>query len=139
MTRDERFVCDLRDDELVREPLRVDEAERLSVGLDLVAFGAQAVGPELERVRRPDAPDDGVHHPVPRLAGPRVRVLEERDVRARVSLLVGVEEVVDGRVVLVHGLLHEPKAQRARVEIDVRRRVAGDARHMVNPLQLHGA
>src|SRR5437660_1504252 len=68
---------------------------------------------------------------------PRVRVLEERDVRARAALLVRVEEVVDGRVVLVHRLLDEPQAEDAGIEVDVPRRVAGDQRDVVDPLELH--
>ena len=40
-------------------------------------------------------------------------VLEERQVVARRALFVAVEEVVDGRVVLVDGLLHEPHAHDA--------------------------
>src|SRR4051794_41983565 len=76
-------------------------------------------------------------HPAPRLAGSRVRILEERDVRAGPPFLVGVEEVVDGRVVLVDGLLHEPQAEDARVEVDVARRVARDARHVMDAVEPH--
>ena len=137
MVRDQRRVRDVRDDELVLQPFGIGEAERLAVGLDLVALRAQPVRPELERLGRGDAPDDGVDHPVARLAGLRVRVLEERDVGARVPLFVGVEEVVDGRVVLVDRLLHEPQAEDARVEVDVPRRVAGDARDVVDPVETH--
>ena len=135
MPRHERLVGDLRDDELVREPLGILEAERLAVRLDLVPLGAQPVRPELERVGGGDPPDDGVHHAVSGLSRPRVRVLEERDVGAGVPVLVGVEEVVDRRVVLVHGLLHEPQAEDARVEVDVPRRVGGDARHVVDAVE----
>src|SRR4051794_18275092 len=76
-------------------------------------------------------------HPAPRLAGSRVRILEERDVRAGPPFLVGVEEVVDGRVVLVDGLLHEPQAEDARVEVDVPRRIARDARHVMDAVEPH--
>jgi len=45
--------------------------------------------------------------------------------------------VVDRRVVLVHGLLHEPEPERARVELDVEACVAGDARDVVDAVELH--
>ena len=139
MVRDERLVRNLRDDELVCETFGILEAERLAVGLDLVALRAQPLGPELERVGRAHPPDDGVHHPVAGLAEPRVRVLEEGDVGARVPLLVRVEEVVDGRIVLVHGLLHEPEPENAGVEVEVPGRVGRDARHVVDAVEPHVA
>ena len=45
--------------------------------------------------------------------------------------------MVDGRVVLVHGLLHEPKPEHAGVEVDVPGRVARDARDVVDAVELH--
>src|SRR6185295_19824057 len=53
------------------------------------------------------------------------------------AFLVGVEEVVDGRVVLVHRFLDEPEAEDANVEVDVARSVGGDARDVVDTLELH--
>ena len=46
-------------------------------------------------------------------------VLEEGDIGPGAAGLVRVEEVVHGGVVLVHGLLDEPKPEHARVEVDV--------------------
>ena len=86
---------------------------------------------------RADPPDDRVHHPGARLAARRAGVLEERDVRAGAAALVGVEEVVDGRIVLVDGLLHQPQTQHPGVEVDVPGRVAGDQRDVVDPFELH--
>ena len=91
--------------------------------------------PEVERLLRADAPLHRVHHPRAGSTAPNARVLEERDVAARRSVLVRVEEVVDGRVVLVDRLLHEPQAEDARVEVDVSRRVARDARHVVDAVE----
>ena len=67
---------------------------------------------------------------IPAPARPRGEsgILEERDVGARGAALVGVEQVVDGRVVLVHRLLDEAEPERPRVEVDVAGRVARDAR-----------
>ena len=53
------------------------------------------------------------------------------------AALVGVEQVVDGRVVLVDRLLDDPEAEHAHVEVDVPRRVAGDAGDVVDALELH--
>ena len=75
-------------------------------------------------------------------AGPardRARVLEERDVGAGAAELVRVEQVVDGRIVLVDGLLDHPEAQHARVEVDVAGRVAGDRRDVMDAFELHVA
>ena len=134
MVGDERRVVRLDDGQLVLEPLRVGEAEEA-----LAALSSDALLPEVERVGRGDAPDDAVHHAGAGAARSCVRILEERDVGAGAALLVGVEEVVDGRVVLVHRLLHEPQAERARVVLDVPRRVAGDARDVMHALELHRA
>src|SRR2546423_1768455 len=82
----------------------------------------------------------GRGRPAPAAAGtsrPGMRILEEGQVAAGAPLLVGVEEVVDGRIVLVDGLLHEPQAENADVEVDVAGRVAGDAGDVVDPLEAH--
>src|SRR5205823_2884613 len=55
----------------------------------------------------------------------------------RRALLVAVEEVIDGRVVLVDALLDHPQAQHADVELDVPGRVRGDRRDVVDALELH--
>ena len=78
-----------------------------------------------------------MHHAGARPPAREARVLEEGDVGAGASLLVGVEEVVDGRVVLVDRLLHEPQAEDARVEVHVPRGVGGDRRDVVDPFELH--
>ncbi len=55
------------------------------------------------------------------------------------ALLVRVEEVVDGGVVLVHGLLHQAQSQHPRVEVEVALRVPGDGRDVVDAFELHFA
>ncbi len=75
--------------------------------------------------------------PVAGAAAPGARVLEERDVGARAAQLVGVEEVVDGRVVLVDRLLDHPQPEDAGVEVDVAGCVAGDARDVVDAFEAH--
>ena len=70
-------------------------------------------------------------------AGSGVRELEEGEVGARISLLVGVEQVVDARVVLVHGLLHHAQAHQAGVEVDVALGIGRDARDVVDAFELH--
>jgi hypothetical protein len=77
--------------------------------------------------------------PAPAPARRRARVLEERQLGARVALLVGEEEVVDGRVVLVDRLGHQAQAQHAGVEVDVAGGVAGDRRDVVDAVEPHGA
>ena len=65
------------------------------------------------------------------------RVLEEGDVRAWVAGLVGVEQVIDGGVVLVDRLLHQPQPEDAGVEVDVALRVGGDRCDVVDAFELH--
>ncbi len=129
-------AADLRvvDDELEREPFRIGEDERA-----VAALAAHALLPEVERLLAPDAEDDAVHHAVPGAAADRPGVLEERDVGAGRAELVGVEEVVDARVVLVDGLLDETQSERPGVVVEVLGRVARDARDVVDPVEPHTA
>ena len=127
------------DDQLVVEALEVGEAQDASSPRsDAVPSRGEALLPEVERRGGGDAPDDPVHHPGAGPAGLGVRVLEEGQVGAGAGLLVAVEEVVDGRVVLVDGLGGQPQAEDARVEVDVARRVAGDRGDVVDAVELHG-
>ncbi len=132
MVSDERRVVRLDDRQLVLETFGIGEAEE-----PLAALASDALLPEVERVGRGDSPDDAVHHAGAGASGRCVRILEERDVRAGAALLVCVEQVVDRRVVLVHGLLHEPQAKRASVVVDVLRRVPGDAGDVMHAFELH--
>src|SRR5204863_3205133 len=97
----------------------------------------ESPGPELKRFGRSNPPEDAVDHPVAGSARGDPRILEEGDVRAGIPLLVRVEEVVDGRVVLVDRLLHHPQAENARIEVDVRLRLSGDRGDVMYPLQAH--
>ena len=54
-----------------------------------------------------------------------------------VACAVGVEQVVGAHVVLVHGLLHQPHAERAGVEVVVAPGVGGDGGEMVDAGELH--
>jgi len=82
-----------------------------------------------------DVPDEPL--PSTGAAGPRMRVLEERQVAAGAGLFVGVEEVVHGWVVLVHRLLHEPQPQHPHAELDVGGSVARNGRDVVDPFEAH--
>ena len=133
MLRDERLVVRLHDRELEPHPFGILEAESTLGPLGRV----ESLLPEVERLFRADPPDDRVHHAGARMAAPRAGILEERDVRAGASLLVRVEEVIDGRIVLVDRLLDESQAEHAGVEVDVAWRVGGDQRDVVDTFQPH--
>ncbi len=137
MLGSERRVVDGGDDEAVAQPLRILERNAGFVARDCFGLRDEAVFPEVERRIRRNTPLDGVHHPGSGPAAPHSRILEERDVTTRRPLLVGVEEVVHGRVVLVHRLLHEPEPENAGVEIDVPWGIARDARHVVDAVEPH--
>ena len=111
---DQRLVGNVRDDELVPQALGVGEADDVAVPLD-----AQPLAQKSSASAEPTRQTTVCTMPGARAAGRGARVLEERDVGAGRALLVGVEEVVDGRVVLVDGLLHEPQPEHAGVEVDV--------------------
>ena len=137
MARDERRVGPIDDDELVRHALGVGEAEAVAGALRGDALAPEPLGPEVERLGRGDAREDAVHHAGPGPPRDRARVLEEREVGAGAAQLVGVEQVVDARIVLVDRLLDEPHAKDASVEIDVPGRIARDRRDVVDALELH--
>ncbi len=104
--RDQRRLARVVDDQLELQPFRILEDERAARD-----NASDPLAPELERLLGADAERDQMHHPVAGPASRRAGVLEERDVCARRAALIGVEEVVDGRVVLVDGLLDHPQAE----------------------------
>jgi hypothetical protein len=137
MVGDQRVVGRLDDRELEVEALRIAEVEPALAAFDVDAFSGQPIVPELDRILGGNAEDDPVHHAAAGASRAGVRVLEEGQIAAGAALLVGVEEVVDGRVVLVDGLLDEPQAEHADVEVDVAWGVSGDAGDVVDALEAH--
>src|SRR3954451_743441 len=128
-------------DEAEALPLEILEVERLAhVALDDVAvsdaFLFEALLPPLQTLlagdTQPSARDAvrtsllGLHRPV-----------EEGDVGAGCRLAVGVEQMISAGVVLVHRLFDEAHAERAREEVEVARRVAGNGCEMVDAGDLH--
>ena len=136
---DERRVGGVDDGELEPEALGIVEPEPACAAVGRDPLGAEPRLPEVERLLRADAERDRVHHPRSGPAAARARVLEEGDVRAGAARLVGVEQVVHGGVVLVDGLLDHPQAEHAGVEVDVARRIAGDAGHVMDAFEAHVA
>ena len=137
LARDERFVRDVGYGQLVRQSLGVGEANAFTIARDLDALALEALRPEVERGVRRDAPVDPVHHSGAGASAHGPRIFEEREVEAGVALLVAVEEVVDGRVVLVDRLLDEAQTEDACVEVDVGARVACDRGDVVDAFELH--
>ena len=132
----ERLVDTGAHGQLVPQALEVGEAQGVAVALGLDALGGEPRLPEVERRGRADARDDRVDHAGAGAAGDRARVLEERQLRARAPTLVGVEQVVDARVVLVDGLGRQPQPEDARIEIEVPRRVPGDRGDVVDAFEV---
>src|SRR3982074_2936759 len=67
----------------------------------------------------------------------RPGVLEERQVETRAALVVAIEKVIDGRIVLVDGLLDRSEAQDPGVKVDVRLGIAGDRADVVDAFEFH--
>ena len=130
----EGLVAGTSHHDLVPQPLEVREED---AAVRRNASTLDPRGPEVQSLRRPDAPDDPMDHPRAGPPGPRTGILEERELRARPAQLVGVEEVVDRRVVLVDGLRRHAQPQHMRVEVDVPGRVARDRGDVVDSLDLH--
>jgi hypothetical protein len=131
--RRQRLVGHVNDEQLVLEPFGIGEQQARLGSRRL----RQAALPEVERLRRADAPEDPVDHAVARAPAREARVLEERQVAAGTRVGVGVEEVVDGRVVLVDGLLDQSQPEHAHVELDVGGGVSRDRRDVVDPFEAH--
>jgi hypothetical protein len=121
----------------VAQALGVGEAQAVAHALVRDALGAEALSPEGQRLLGAHARDDPMHHPGSRAARDGARVLEEGQLRAGAALLVGVEQVVDARVVLVDRLGHQAQAEHARVEVDVARGVARDRGDVMDAFEPH--
>ena len=136
--RHERLVRRVHDRQLEPHFLRVGEEEPSRLALRGDALALQPLRPEVQGLLGSDSPDDTMHHARAGTAAGGSRVLEERQVASGASTVVGVEQVVDGGVVLVDRLLDEPKAEDAGVELDVPGRVARDQGDVVNAFEPHG-
>src|SRR5438477_10630628 len=109
MVGDQGLVVNGGDEKLVLEALWIGEESRLPAprppGLD--AALVEPTGPEVERLAGGNPPHDPMDHPVAGATLLDPGILEERDVRAGVAALVGIEQVIDARVVLVNRLLDQ--------------------------------
>ena len=135
VARDERPVPRRLGDELEPKAFRVVEAKPILFADRVDAGGGKAPRPELERLVTGHPERDTVDHPRAGAASGQARVLEEREVCAGASVLVGVEEVVDGGVVLVDGLLDQPEPHHAGVEEDVFGGVGRDRADVVDSVE----
>ena len=111
MVCEERRVIGLDHGELQLQPFGIVEEQAAVAPLRFDSGRAEPAGPEVQRGFRAHAPDHAIGHSRARAAATGAWILEERQVGAGRALLVRVEQVVDGRVVLVDGLLDEPQAE----------------------------
>ena len=112
------------------QPVRIDERDGVIAEARLPRLDARAV---VLQARAPvvDAPGRHLERDLVRqaVAHPRTRELrpgKERQVRARTSLRVGIEQVVRAGIVLVDALLDEAHAEHPDVEVEVLLRRSGD-------------
>src|SRR6516164_7231764 len=106
----------------------------------------EALGPVADRAFR-DAEDGLLRFADPEPAGRDALPGEKGEDRARMARRVAVVEVIGARIVEIDRLLHQAKAKRSGVEIEVPPRRSGDARDMMDaaghaflPLRLrHGS
>ena len=131
--RRQRLVARVVDEQLERQPLRVVERQRILGTRSPPTRVAQKSSDSCEPTRNETVCT------IPSPARPRGEPGYSKNVMSAPDepLLVRVEEVVDGRVVLVDRLLHHAQPEHARVELDVRRRVAGDAGDVMDAFELH--
>ncbi len=107
----ERGVGGVVHEQLVGEPLRVGEPDARVLHRPRHLERGETIGPEPQRGRRCDAPEDAVHHPRADATTRRTRVLEERHIGTRRPPLISIKEVVDRRIVLVDRLRDEAQAE----------------------------
>src|SRR5437588_4260479 len=137
MPGNQRGVAGLDDAQLEPEPLGIIETATVAFPRGAHALAAPPLLPEAERLGRSKAPHDAVHHS---RAGPAAldpRVFEKGEIGAGAAVLIGVEKMVDGRIVLVDRFLDQPQAEHPRVKIHVPRRVARDRGNVMDPVECH--
>src|SRR5438552_4592107 len=118
MPCDQRRVGGRGGDQLEAETFVIVKSKPAFLANRFDARGRKSPCPEVERLVRADAKSDPVDHPGPRAAAHQTWILEEGEIRAWAAVLVGIEEVVDRRVVLVDRLLHQAHAHEAGVEAE---------------------
>jgi hypothetical protein len=134
---DQRLVVHLGGQQLMLEALGVREEEAVADPPRLDPVLAEPPLPEVVGVLGADPPDDPVDVAGAGAPPRHARELEEGEVGPGAARLVRVEEVVDGGLVLVDGLLDQPQAEDPGVEVDVVLRVRGDRGDVVDALELH--
>src|SRR5436305_1085809 len=77
MLRRQRIIGRFDNRELLHEPLRILEAERVRLARGLDAGAREPLGPERKRIFGREPPADQVDHPGARAPAHRVRILEE--------------------------------------------------------------
>src|SRR5947209_15919063 len=132
---DQRLIGGVRIADLVSESLGIVEYDAVTGVAEVAAVVAEPLGPEVDRLRPLQPPDDAVNHPLASTSAGNTGVLEEGEVSAGIARLVAVEQVVDRSVVLVNRLLHQAQAKYADVEVDVLLRVGGDRSDVVDALE----
>ena len=134
---DQRLVVDLDDGQLVVEPLGVGEAQGRRRARASIPLAASRFSQKSSASSEPTRQTIRCTSPAPARPRRHAGELEEGEVGAGAALLVGEEEVVDGRVVLVDRFLHQAQPHHPGVEVDVALRVVGDRGDVVNSLELH--
>ena len=124
-------------DQFESQSLRVVESKSIVVAGCGDGVVAEALFPELQRGNRGYSQGDPVDHPCAGAPAQGARVLEEGEVGPGRAIFIGVEQVVDVRVVLVHRLGDQAQAEDAGVEGQVARSVAGDAGDVVDAVEAH--
>src|SRR5207249_4680386 len=136
MARDEWRILGRCSDELESEPLRIIEAETVTLDRGLEPGWPQPLCPEPERGLRSHAKANPVDHPGACTAPHQAWIFKEGEVGPGASVLVRVEEVVDGGVVLVDRLLDQAHAHDAGVEADILGCVGRDRADVMDAVEL---
>ena len=135
MSRHERLILSRAGDELETETLRVFEPETVVFDRGFQPGRLQAPRPELEGFLGTHPKADPMDHPRARTSAHEAWILEKCQVRTGAAIFVSVEEVVDGRVVLVDRLLDQSQAHDPGIELEVPGCVGGDGADVVDSVQ----
>jgi len=147
--RHQRLFIAVVDEEFVLESFGVGEQQSGLSGVDTGpgqtrvhlgclrpgARGLEALGPVGERLNRWEPPQDPVDHARSGPARLGAGVLEEGQVEAGAAVLIAVEEVIDGRVVLIDGSLDQPHPEKPGIKLHVPGGIAGDAADVMDAVE----
>ena len=134
----QRLIADRCHKQLVFEALGIGKAQLAIIALGIDAAAAESLRPKVQGILRANPPDDPVNHAGARSAAGCAGILKEGQIGAGAAPLIGEEEVIDARIVLIDGFLDQAQSEHTGIKIDISLGVLGDRGDVMDSLELHG-